>query len=356
MGYYEKLLEIRKIKEALLDDESRILFDARIDYMISRDTDRFYQVIDKLDKKWYCQELNEKLKKISVKGIVVFGSGHDGKRTKRILDACNYPPHCFCDSDGGKVGKVVDDLPVISIDDLLTEYQNYLVVLGSMRYSEEMYQTLVMKGFPNDNILHPAYKMIVAQQGKQYFDLFSPGKDEIFVDGGAYNGDTITDFLDWTGRVYNKIYAFEPIDEMLQIIQKRVAQEHKGGGGKCELYQNALWNKCEEIVFSEDGASSRVTETGTKNIMGVGLDEIVGDEKITYIKMDVEGSELKALEGARNTIIRNKPRLAICIYHKPEDIIELPTYILELVPEYKFYIRHYCSNMWETVLYAESNL
>ena len=50
--------------------------------------------------------------------------------------------------------------------------------------------------------------------------------------------------------------------------------------------------------------------------------------------------------------MRDKPRLAICIYHKPEDIIELPLYLLKLVPEYKFYIRHYCSNMWETVLYA----
>lgn len=68
--------------------------------------------------------------------------------------------------------------------------------------------------------------------------------------------------------------------------------------------------------------------------------------------MDVEGSELKALQGAKNTIINNRPRLAICIYHKPIDVIEIASYILELVPEYKFYIRHYTSHMWETVLYA----
>lgn len=68
--------------------------------------------------------------------------------------------------------------------------------------------------------------------------------------------------------------------------------------------------------------------------------------------MDIEGSELKALEGAKATIMKNHPRLAICIYHKPMDVIEIPFYIQKLVPEYKFYIRHYASNMWETVLYA----
>ena len=93
--------------------------------------------------------------------------------------------------------------------------------------------------------------------------------------------------------------------------------------------------------------------TGTATTEGVSLDEIVKDEKVSYIKMDVEGSELKALQGAKETIKNNKPKLAICIYHKPEDILDLLTYILELVPEYKLSIRHYTSCMWETVLYAE---
>ena len=82
------------------------------------------------------------------------------------------------------------------------------------------------------------------------------------------------------------------------------------------------------------------------------IDNVVGDERVTFIKMDVEGAELKSLMGARNTIIKNHPRLAICAYHKPEDLYELPGYILSIVPEYKFLLRHYSSNNWETVLYA----
>ena len=68
--------------------------------------------------------------------------------------------------------------------------------------------------------------------------------------------------------------------------------------------------------------------------------------------MDIEGSELKALEGMKQTIKKYKPKLAICIYHKFEDLWELPLYIKKLVPEYQLYIRNYTSYLDEIVLYA----
>ena len=70
------------------------------------------------------------------------------------------------------------------------------------------------------------------------------------------------------------------------------------------------------------------------------------------IKLDVEGAELKALQGAEKTILQCRPKLAVCIYHKPEDIVEIPAYLLSLHSDYKFYIRHYQMSANETVLYA----
>lgn len=350
MGYYESLSKIGKIRKALLDEESIILFDAKIDYLISRNAHEFYKVIDKMEKNWCCEELDKAICKTKAEGIVIFGCGHDGKRTKNILEKCKYSPKYFCDSDISKIGRYIDGLRVLSLEEISEKYTDYFIVLGSEKYSEEMYHSLLAKEFPADHILYPKYGTIYAKCGKQYFDVFSPQKDEVFIDGGAFNGNTILDFISWTNKKYNKIYAFEPLNEMYKYIEERIEKEHLPG---VELFQNGLWNKRSSLSFSEKQAGSYIAETGTTVISGITLDEIVGEEKVTFIKLDVEGSELNALKGARNTIRNNKPRLAICIYHKPEDIFEIPAFILELVPEYKFNIRHYGSNMWETVLYAE---
>ena len=255
----------------------------------------------------------------------------------------------FCDSDHIKVGKWIDGIEVISVDTLVEKYSDYLVIIGSKLYGKEIYNKLLSKHYPAENILYPQYGIIVAQTGIQYFDVFTPLEREIFVDGGSYNGDTILDFTKWSNRNYEKIYVFEPLDEMLQCITEKLKKEKIYN---VDFFKGALWDKKEELSFIENNSGSYVSINGDTKIQGMSLDEIVEWEKVTFIKLDIEGSELKALKGAKNIIMRDKPRLAICIYHKPEDIIELPLYLLKLVPEYKFYIRHYCSNMWETVLYA----
>ena len=81
------------------------------------------------------------------------------------------------------------------------------------------------------------------------------------------------------------------------------------------------------------------------------LDVCVSDP-VTFIKMDIEGAELEALKGSSKIIKKYMPKLAISLYHKKDDILEIPLYIKELVPEYKLYIRHYSNAGVETVLYA----
>ena len=97
---------------------------------------------------------------------------------------------------------------------------------------------------------------------------------------------------------------------------------------------------------------SSVSNDGGTEIEVSTIDDICGEIPVTFIKMDIEGSKLRALKGAKNTILKNKPKLAICIYHRAEDIFEIPRYIDDLAPGYKFFIRHYCFYEDETVLYA----
>lgn len=107
------------------------------------------------------------------------------------------------------------------------------------------------------------------------------------------------------------------------------------------------------LSFHATGASdSAVSCDGEVQIETLQLDEVLGDRDVTFLKMDIEGAEKEALLGARKTIKRCRPKLAISVYHKPEDIWELPELILDIYPDYELYIRHYSLRDAETVLYA----
>lgn len=104
---------------------------------------------------------------------------------------------------------------------------------------------------------------------------------------------------------------------------------------------------------STDASYSILKSSNVQEINVDRLDEILKDEVITFIKMDIEGSELPALQGAENIIKEQKPKLAICLYHKIEDFWEIPMYIHNLLPEYHFGILHHFPRMfYGSVLYA----
>lgn len=107
------------------------------------------------------------------------------------------------------------------------------------------------------------------------------------------------------------------------------------------------------MIFSDErNANSSIDANGNIIVQTTTIDEISDNKPISFIKMDIEGAELEALKGAAQTIQRNKPKLAICVYHKPEDILDIPGYILELNADYRLYLRHYSYTPTETVLYA----
>lgn len=123
------------------------------------------------------------------------------------------------------------------------------------------------------------------------------------------------------------------------------------------LVPYGLWSEKTVLSFRNDGSGISTFTNGDDDADVItvdvdSIDNVCSGDKVTFIKMDIEGSELEALKGAENVIRRDKPRLAICIYHKPEDLYEIPFWVKETVPEYKLYIRHHSARESETVLYA----
>jgi len=195
----------------------------------------------------------------------------------------------------------------------------------------------------NHNYLADIYDSI------PYFisDIFRFGNDEVLVDGGSYVGDTVKQFIKFTENKYKKIYAFEPNKYIYSGLKELYNKEDR-----IVTYNKGIAEKEDTLYFSDDGTASRINSNGALKIETIALDKII-DENVTFIKLDIEGSEIEGLDGARNIIIKDKPKLAICIYHKIDDLWKIPLYIKEIVPEYKIYIRHHRKDSeCETVCYA----
>lgn len=200
------------------------------------------------------------------------------------------------------------------------------------------------------------YTDIKEWTGTEYFleEFWRPAKDgkEVFIDGGGYTGDTIEEFIKWTKGNYQRVYSFEPQKDKNQIIRDSL---WKWGEGKVRLYEYGLWS-CRTSLSFQNGDnmySGKIVDQEKEGcvIETVALDELI-DERVTFLKMDIEGAEAEAIKGAKNIIQKDKPKLAICIYHKPNDLWEIPLMIHELVPEYKMYIRHMGIRCYGTILYA----
>lgn len=185
---------------------------------------------------------------------------------------------------------------------------------------------------------------------KEYFseEYYHISEDEVFVDCGAYIGDTISSFVSYAGS-YKTIYALEPDTQNFSRLEKYVKEKNLPD---VKLLQMATGDKNEEVLFDETGLmGAHITEEGKTSVWVRRLDDLEMDDA-TFIKMDVEGAELATLQGAEKLIKRNTPKLAICLYHKPEDLFDIPMYLKSIVPEYKFKIRHHGSFLHDTILYA----
>ena len=187
----------------------------------------------------------------------------------------------------------------------------------------------------------------------QYFvnDIINLSDSEVFVDCGSFDGDTISKFIEVVGGKYNRICCFEPSLDNYQRLIERINLENIND---VDVFQIGTWDSKDELFFSESGSTSGISSADSMSKINVdSLDNVLSYvENISYIKMDVEGAELKSLVGAQNIIRKYHPKLAICVYHKKEDLLEIPRYIKELNPNYKLYFRQHSPISLEFVCYA----
>ena len=193
----------------------------------------------------------------------------------------------------------------------------------------------------------------------QYFDYFEARENEVFVDCGCFDGATCYNFAGWCGsKGFDHIYSFEADPKNYARAKDILAPL-----GKCDLYPYGTADVNKKVYFTADAfetsciiskeAAEKRNFEGVEEIEVRALDDVLAGKKITYIKMDIEGAEYEALQGARKLIMENRPRMAISVYHKFEDFVVLANLVLKMHPDYRIAFRHYGYDDLETVMYVE---
>lgn len=184
------------------------------------------------------------------------------------------------------------------------------------------------------------------RQSEQYFEDFLAFRadGEVFADVGCYDGYTSAEFIRHCPG-YQAVLIFEPEPDNMRSVQARLAKHTN-----IRYIDKGLSDRPQTLRFSSGGSSSAINPDGELEIQVDRLDQLT-DQPITFLKMDIEGSEAAAIAGARDTIIRNRPRLALSVYHNSADLRELTQQVLAMVPDYKLYLRHYTEGVPETVMF-----
>lgn len=232
---------------------------------------------------------------------------------------------------------------------------NVLEILNDER-SKQIMVTCIKNWF-DFTVDGPGYEGIFSDDQYYPSDIVTLTNHESFVDVGAYNGDTLHDFIKRTNGTFDAINAFELDNKNFKEMKMSVDKLKENIRCKIKLYNVGLLDE-EKNVYYETGGSGmqstfiNVINTASDSGKTVRLADVLKKEKVTFIKMDIEGSEPKALLGAEEIIKRQKPKMAVCVYHRPAHLWEIPLYLKKIVPEYRIFFRHHTPLEYETVCYA----
>ena len=357
----------KRIMEWLEDEESKHIYSNRIAFRDTFDYRYIQEYIDKYaayykGKEWLC--LSEGLRSIldRYEGIVIAGLGQRGKALSQMLLNNGYSVSGAIDNAKGTCINIPEKINICSSREYEHKDGNCIVITPSDRCaSMQIREGLAAEGVPENAmyLLSDYVSEAMHNVHDEYFDdnIIKYGKREVFIDCGVCDLWTSRRFIEEAeshGTSGMKIYGFEPDSgNYKRCVENASRIMHENANVNIELYNKGVWSREDSLNFTGgQGESSRITRESTGDTVSVtDLDSVIKDEA-TFIKMDIEGSELEALKGASGIIKKYRPKLAICIYHKPEDVTEIPLFVKELVPDYRLYVRTYSNNTGELVLYA----
>lgn len=179
-------------------------------------------------------------------------------------------------------------------------------------------------------------------------ELLAPAQDEVYLDLGAYNGDTIRELGELTDWRWREVVAVEPDRRNCRKLRV-LAEELAERGLPVEVYEAGIWSEQGELGFSDSGGrQSTFIGAEKKTVPVTTIDALAEEREVSLIKMDVEGAELQALAGGRETLQKFAPKLFVAAYHYDVDLFRLPLLLKKIVPQYKIYLRkHPYVPAWE---------
>ena len=193
---------------------------------------------------------------------------------------------------------------------------------------------------------------------ESFSEILSARDFEHTADLGAYNGDTARQLIEYSPNL-KKIYALEPDRRNFRKLSEYAEREERF---EVVPFQVAAWSKAEALTFGAEGnrnsgigGSTNAVTSKCVTVEGNSLDNLLIDnnDKIDYIKFDVEGAENEAIDGCYNTIKAHSPQLLVSVYHRSEDLFALPLKINSLFPDYKLYLRKFrYIPAWDLNLYG----
>ena len=336
-----------------------------------------------------------------VSQAIVFGAGGSGTHAIRVLQSFGITIVCVCDNDRQRQGGLISGIPIIAPEQL-RYYQNTIVFVASdwgMDIGRQLQQLGVKyfylgfafdferwkKHYVPEQILGAAeqieaayalmsdessratyrallkYRLtldseffIPAEFPQYYHPLVSLERGDVILDGGTWSGDSALEFSHGLDKNCT-IYSFEPeADNYQRLLVTIEAEKLNSVVVPCQF---GMWKETTTLSFTtalENSMQYHVSDSGDKKIAVTSIDDFSRERglKVDVIKMDIEGSEVNALAGAAETLMRDRPRLIISAYHEPDDMWQVPLMIHAINPDYRCYFAHHRQSPFDYVLYA----